>query len=537
MTPHLVKFIKNGAQKAIRQMFAVAAVASLSNALMIEFVTESAESSDGRMKYLALFAAVFVVFFWTNRMALSASSHIVEGLLKEKRQRVMSKLLRCQVLRLENLGRGETLRQLSQGINLLSQNIPYILNSAQQSVLLVFCLLYLAYVSMPALVVFLVVTWLGIRLHSVLEANAMGLIGEVARTESRLVDLLVHLVAGFKELRLNTGKRESLLRDFKEVVGKLKEQNCAASVPLINLMLIGNLYVFTCMAVAIFILPQYIELADNSLYKIIAIYLFAFGPISMVVGSMPVILRTESALKELADLEETLEEEVSDADPTDMDQFRDFKTLEYRDIQFTYPGPEGFTAGPLSLEVNRGELIFITGGNGSGKSTALKLLTGLYSSAKGQTRVDDQLIIPQTRPALRSLFSCIFADFHLFERLYGLESVEEEKVTALIEKMQLQDKVEYKLGKFSQTDLSTGQRKRLAMIVALMEDREILVFDEWAAEQDRHFRDYFYRELLPELKGQGKTVIAVTHDDRYWDCADRCVRFDLGRIRDNGAPN
>jgi putative ATP-binding cassette transporter len=100
----------------------------------------------------------------------------------------------------------------------------------------------------------------------------------------------------------------------------------------------------------------------------------------------------------------------------------------------------------------------------------------------------------------------------------------------LLQYMGLEDKVKFSDGRFSTQDLSTGQRKRLAMVVALLEQREVYLFDEWAADQDAWFRDVFYKGLLPALKRTGKTVIAVTHDDRYWDCADRCIALDVGEM-------
>lgn len=144
--------------------------------------------------------------------------------------------------------------------------------------------------------------------------------------------------------------------------------------------------------------------------------------------------------------------------------------------------------------------------------------------------VDDRLVNAANAQAYGDLFSAIFSDFHLFDRLYGLEDVAEARVAALIEQMELGDKVRFADGRFSTLDLSTGQRKRLALIVALLEGKEIYIFDEWASDQDQHFRQRFYEFILRDLKNHGKTIIAVTHDDRFWHFADRVVKLDLGRV-------
>ncbi|MBH9340157.1 cyclic peptide transporter, partial [Pseudomonas aeruginosa] len=85
-------------------------------------------------------------------------------------------------------------------------------------------------------------------------------------------------------------------------------------------------------------------------------------------------------------------------------------------------------------------------------------------------------------------------------------------------------------GNFSTPDLSTGQRKRLALINAWLEERPVLVFDEWAADQDPAFRRVFYTELLPDLKRQGKTIIVISHDDRYFEMADQLIRLSAGKV-------
>jgi putative ATP-binding cassette transporter len=174
--------------------------------------------------------------------------------------------------------------------------------------------------------------------------------------------------------------------------------------------------------------------------------------------------------------------------------------------------------------------VFIIGGNGSGKSTLLKLLTGLYRPSGGCLLVDGVPVLWRDIQRYRELVSIIFSDFHLFQRLYGLPDVDEKSVNSLLDTMQLLGKTSFDRGCFSTLELSTGQRKRLALIVALLEDRPIIVFDEWAADQDPEFRRYFYEVLLKDLKKRGKTVIAVTHDDHYFQHCDKLVKMDLGAI-------
>src|SRR5690606_2535495 len=220
----------------------------------------------------------------------------------------------------------------------------------------------------------------------------------------------------------------------------------------------------------------------------------------------------------------------------------DFRTISGRDLLYSYRDAQGatsFTMGPTSLDIAKGELLFVVGGNGSGKSTLLKTLTRLYEPQEGVLLWDGVPVEADNVRAYRSLFSAVFADFHLFDRLYGMGDVPEDKVNALLEELGVAHKTSYRNGRFTNTNLSTGQRKRLALAVALLEERPILVLDELAADQDPDFRQRFYNELVPRWKAEGRTLIVVSHDDRYFHIADRTLILADGKVKQvltSGAP-
>jgi putative ATP-binding cassette transporter len=209
-----------------------------------------------------------------------------------------------------------------------------------------------------------------------------------------------------------------------------------------------------------------------------------------------------------------------------------FESLEFR--QITYDNVDAlakarFTVGPFDLTIKPGEIVFLTGSNGSGKSSVLRLIAGLYPPHRGDVLVDGHALRGDQFVQYRSLISCIFAEHYLFHKLYGFE-VDPVRAARLIDQMGLRGKTDLVDGTFSTLALSSGQRTRIAMISALLEDRPIYLFDEWAADQDPGFRHRFYREILPQLKAAGKAVIAITHDTEYFPYCDRLYDVRRGRL-------
>jgi len=289
----------------------------------------------------------------------------------------------------------------------------------------------------------------------------------------------------------------------------------------------------------VFVVPRYSSTYSFRVLEVTAVVLFIVGYMSGFLEVLPVFASSNAALVSLRKIETDLDaarEDVAPATPRCASVSPPSKTIAARELSFSYDTVEGetpFRFGPVDLTLNRGETIFLVGGNGSGKSTLVKLLTGMYGPESGTLEVDGVPVGPHNVVALREACAVIMSDFHLFGRFYGYDHVDAETVNGLINDMRLTGKVTYADGRFSTLNLSTGQRKRLALIAALIEDKSIYVFDEWAADQDSHFRRHFYEQVLPELKRRGKTVLAVTHDEMYWDRADRLIRLEYGTVAGN----
>lgn len=533
---HIFRLLSTGASAGFRYVLVVTCLAGIANAALLGMINEAAERAvlarplggDTILLYVALFA----FFYVADRASLREANRLVQHRLEALRLRVAGKIRRVDLRTLESLDRGELFATIGQEINHLSQSLPLLVSAAQSSLLLVFCLLYIATVSLAAFAVVTACTALGLGLFWLRRRRLDEALVQVHHQEAAMLDSLSHFTRGFQEIRLNADRNDALFAHFSGVVDTLRDKVIGVGGKWVILLQFGNAFLYALVGVVIFVLPAFFSGYTDAIYKITAAAIFCVGPVTALTAAAPLYARADLGLGHVARLEQRLQS-GRPAEPVAQSRFADFKLLECRGLTFSYREADGetsFTSGPLDLSLRRGETVFVTGGNGSGKSTAMKLLCGLYIPDGGSLIVDGVAVDSDTRQDLREMFSAVFADFHLFDRLYGLEDADPARVAELIATMELTGKVGFADGAFTTTSLSTGQRKRLALIVALLEDRPIYLFDEWAADQDAHFRHLFYTRLLPDLKARGKTVLAVTHDDRYWPECDRRLTMDLGKV-------
>ncbi len=532
-------FIKRASARDLQTMLLLTIAAGFANALLVVIVNDVASTvARGERPILTawlIFAASFVIYYQCNKVALLRANIVVERLLKDLRVRVTDKLRKSELPVVDGLGRTHLYGLISRETNHLSVTFPLLVDSFQQSILLLVSLIYLAHLSPPALLVFLLTVLVGILGYRRINVEFRQTLQSTFGHQARMLDATDDIISGFKELRLNTRRSDAAMAAYEAASASAEKAAIQTGEQWASLILLSSFVTYLMLGVVGFVVPQYVSSNGALVFELIPTLLFCMGPLAKIVAQSPVYLKAEEGLKAIADIERKLDEgsSVTPSEARVMGRaFTNFHKLSYRDLTFQYRRADdsAFHVGPLNLTINAGETIFIVGGNGSGKSTTLRLMTGLYPADGGVIEVDGMPVEGRGVAGIRELFSAVFADFHLFDRLYGLEDADPVEVQRLITEMGLAHKVNFEDGQFSQTSLSTGQRKRLALIAALLEDRPIYVFDEWSAEQDVHFRKHFYTKILADLKARGKTVIAVTHDERYWHVADRVVRLDLGSV-------
>jgi putative ATP-binding cassette transporter len=350
--------------------------------------------------------------------------------------------------------------------------------------------------------------------------------------EATLLDRLNDVLAGFKEIKINRAKNEDLYSDYKRVAQEAEALKIRAMTRINDTFLLVSVAFLCLIGVIVFLLPLGDVIDNEHVVSIASSLLFLWGPMMMVLGIMPQFLLVSVSITTINRLTSLLRD-VDVPIPDSAPKAPDFQSITLESVTFRYTGNTGdtlFQMGPVDFSFNKGEVIYIIGGNGSGKSTLMKILTGLYHPDDGTLSMDGQVVSPEGLAPYRELFSTVFTDFYLFKKLYGLEAVDADRVNRLLRTMGLDKKTVYRDNAFSDTNLSTGQRKRLAYLIGLLEDKSVYVFDEWAADQDPEFRKRFYTTFINDMRAMGKTVIAVSHDDRYFHTADRIVKMVEGKI-------
>jgi putative ATP-binding cassette transporter len=530
----LIKFIEKESTESYKQILLIATISGIANSFLLGIVnhaTQAVANNEDLSQYFLLYMIAFALFLYGQWFAFERAIITIEDAIYNIRIRLTRKIQQVELPFMEKKGSNTLYARFTQSDTLISQAIPQITGAAQMSILLIFSFLYLAYISPLSFFISMIGITIGVLLFLSQSKYIKTLLQDVRAKEANYFNSISHLVNGFKEIKINKQKGTDILQNIAKTSDEIKNIKVEVGKQESKVWGLGRIFIYTLLPVLIFIIPSVSEVHADNIYKVSSTMLFITGPVAVLINVLPLLNRVNMAIGDIINLEEEMDKAIAQEAVNNDDAFPVFKEIKVEGVSFYYPeNGTAFSAGPFNEHIVAGELLFIIGGNGSGKSTYLKLLTGLYYPVNGTIYVDSKVVDKTNYPAYRNLFSAIFTDFHLFDKFYGVKNVDAEKVNYWLKKMQMQHKVKYHEGGFTSTSLSTGQRKRLAFIAAMLEDKPILVIDEFAADQDPQFRKYFYETLLMELKEMGKTVIAVTHDDHYFHVADRVLKMDEGKM-------
>ncbi|MCQ8129794.1 cyclic peptide export ABC transporter [Methylomonas rivi] len=510
-------------------------LSGFSNAALIAFINTSLAGGlnmrDAPWWFAGLALTVLLSRFASHYLLNRFSTQLVSDL----RQHISRLILKAPYPDLQKIGKSVLLGHLTEDVGAIANASELFPILCINVAIVTGCMAYLSWLSWQLAAVLAGVILFGTTTFNLCKNIPLRSIRKARDEYDALSKGFSALTEGVRELKLHHHRSERFLAE--SLAGSAEAYRRHSFRATVGYLCINQwiqlLYYLTIGAI-LYVFPLWRTLSHEIVSGYVVVFLFMMSPLTLVTNSLPVFSRAKVSLNKVLQLDDALAAQNPAARSADTLAQYDFGTLTLSGLTHHFHREKenrSFMLGPIDLTFHPGELVFLIGGNGSGKTTLAMLLIGLYHPEQGVIRWNGEIIDSRNLNAYMQNFSVIFSDFYLFDELYGLDI--ERHRSALddyLHRLHLHHKVEIVDGRFSSVNLSQGQRKRLALLVAYLEDRPFYVFDEWAADQDPEFKHVFYTELLPALKAQGKTVLAITHDDKYFYLADRCIKLAEGRI-------
>lgn len=531
---NLIYFLLRSSWVMVAVAIATGFVSGGSSAGLIALISSATSKTSSLTAIAWGFVGLVIVALLTSIISQVMLIRLSQNAVLQLRLSLSCQVLASELSHLEQLGNPRLLATLTEDVQTVANAVYIIPFLCIDMAMVLGCLVYVIWLSWLVFLCLVGLIVIGVGSCQWLLRRGEKLLALARDEQDVLFQNLATITGGVKELKLNYQRRQVFLtKNLQSTANRFRHYNVAGLTLFATTTSWGKLLFFFAIGFLLFALPKLLVINPQTLSGFILTFTYLMLPMDNIVNNLPQISKANVALQKIESLGLSLasRSEVSTVPPAFNSSWH---SLQLKSITHTYHTDQedkSFIFGPIDLTVHPQQVVFIVGGNGSGKSTLAKLITGLYIPENGEIWFDDELITEQNREWYRQHFSVVFSDFYLFEELLGLENTDLDiQAQSYLKKLQLDRKVRIENGKLSTTALSQGQRKRLALLTAYLEDRPIYLFDEWAADQDPVFKEIFYTQLLPEMRNRGKTVLVISHDDRYFYLADRVVKLDYGRI-------
>ncbi len=494
---------------------------------------------DKKVQYMAYyFTLCLILYIGSRKIVETGLVRITNKIIYQKRVGILRRILSADYEEYEKLDGGRVLATLNNDTETMGYAANVLVSLITYVITVICCFVYMGTISAVGTVIILISVLFIASVYIIIVLKANTCLEEARTTQNVFMKYIDMILKGFKELTLRAKSKTAVLADIDDICLKYREKNNRAKAKFVDAFLTGETTLIFILGIIAFFLSDMMksayvsEVQDNyRMIQFIVTFLYIIGPINGIVGVIPSLAEIRIAWKRIGGLVDEIALKGETAATSELkSDIMQVDRIALKDISYTYKHKEyetgGFKVGPINLSLERGDILFITGGNGSGKTTLAKLLTGLYTAEKGEFQINNRNVGAER---LRELFSAIFSDFYLFDKLYGIDlNGKEQLIRNYLKLLELDQKVQVENGRFTTTKLSHGQRKRLALLICLLEDRPLYLLDEWAADQDPQYRKFFYRTILMEMKSRGKIVIAITHDESYFDAADKIIKMNEG---------
>ncbi|UII31858.1 cyclic peptide export ABC transporter [Fulvivirga ulvae] len=519
----------NEVKRELPKIVLFSIITGISNMVVIFIITSSLRNVMDLEYLIFYFLIAMSIYVFGRKHVQTRIVKVTQNLIYEIRLKMISKIFSTSYQSFEKLKKGRVYATLNDDVSVVGNSTGMIVTIIRNTITIGGAFFYMATVAFWATMLTLTLIISITTFYYFVSRRAQGHL-EIARdTRDEFMWQITGLVEGFKELSLHYGKKKGYNADVEKTIGDFKTKIYTAQINFINAFLIGESSLILVLGVVAIVLPNLMPGIENYVItNFVIILLYLIGPINELLSAAPSVVQLKIAWTRIQKflLEIPANHDWQASQLTDRTAF--VEELKIESLSFEYQvaaDSKPFKVGPIDLTVKKGEVLFIIGGNGSGKTTFAKLLTGLYLGNSGRILVDGKEI-----KNIGEYYSAVFSPMYLFEKIYNVDLTDKkDEIDRYLRLLGLSDKVTIENGHFSTTKLSAGQRKRLGLLQCYLEDHPIYLFDEWAADQDPEYRNFFYKQLIPEMKRSNKIVIAITHDDHYFSVADKVLKLDTGK--------
>lgn len=526
---------KNTYLQSAPYIIMISILSGLANMFLILLITSTLNGEIEISYVLYYFIFSMLVYLLGRKAVQTKMIKISRGIICDLRIKLIYKVFSTSYEKFERIDRGRIYSTMNDDIGTIGDSANTVVNIATSTVTAIVAFIYMASVALWATVVTTLLIILITSVYFIVSRRTHVLFDDARETRSVYMSLLNGMIDGFKELSLSRMRKVEYKKDVEEITDEYRKKITGAHIKFVNAFLIGESLFIVLLATVTFVAPRVFHGMDVSvILNFVIILLYLVGPVNIILNSIPSLIQLRIAWKRVRLFIDDIPANIKQLEIADNSHSEKHEPVSFKAMNLSYKYEAGsndsFTVGPVDFEIKQGEAMFIIGGNGSGKTTLAKMLTGLYMPFEGALYVNN---IKTNSSEVGELYSAVFNPLYLFKKLYNVDCRNEPKLQVaaeLLKHFQLENKVYIDNNEFSTIDLSTGQRKRLALLQCYLEDKPVYLFDEWAADQDPEFRYYFYKELIPIMKKQGKIIIAITHDDHFFDVADQIMKLDRGKV-------
>ncbi|MCM3598084.1 cyclic peptide export ABC transporter [Metabacillus idriensis] len=524
----------NSNKNSIPLLVMMSLLSGIANAVVI-FIINFSIGSEIPVRYLLYyFGLALAIYIFGRRLIEGKLVKITYNIIYQKRMELIDRILKSSFHKLERIDNGRIFATLNNDTELIGYSANVVVGFVTSLLTVICCFVYLGTISMWGTLLSIAVIAVIAALYSIVSSSANRYWEEARDTQNVYLKLIDEMLKGYKQLSMHGKKKAEFSEDVRVSSKQYRDKRIISRIKFTNSLIVGETLLILILGVVTFLFPTvFPDIKDFTLIKFIIVFLYLIGPINGLLQAVPEIMQIKISWKRINEFVKEVpmenEKEPIKNNLSEVDLF--VEEIGFHNLTFEFNDVEkNFVIEPTSFVARKGEIIFITGGNGSGKTTLAKLMTGLYPPEEGYLTINGKSV---DSSAVGEYYSTVFSDFHLFDKLYEINSAEkQEEINRYLKLLHLEEKVTINDGSFSTVNLSTGQRKRLALLICYLEDRPIYLFDEWAADQDPEFRKIFYQTLLPEMKEKGKIVFAITHDDNYFHVADRMLKMEMGKLKE-----